>query len=92
MATKATIRQTKYDSTHCKRICLKFNLQTDADILEKLDSVESTQGYIKQLIRNDISGLCCAARETLKEKAEEMGIDPTVLVKTIISEWLVRNQ
>ena len=54
MATKASARQTKYDSTHCRTYGLKLNLGTDADIIEKLASVPSMQGYIKQLIRDDI--------------------------------------
>lgn len=41
-----------------------FRLQrrTDADILEKLESVPSKQGYIKRLIREDI------AREQTQDK------------------------
>lgn len=44
----------KYDATHTKQIMLKFNLETDADILAKLSEVENKQGYIKRLIREDI--------------------------------------
>ena len=55
MPTKASIRQTKYDSTHCRTYGLKLNLTTDADIIKKLSSVQSMQGYIKQLIRDDIA-------------------------------------
>ena len=44
----------KYDRSNTQRIYLKFNLKTDADILEKLDSIENKQGYIKDLIRRDI--------------------------------------
>ena len=54
MANKQTIAQTKYDSTHCRTYGLKLNLGTDADIIAKLASVPSMQGYIKQLIRQDI--------------------------------------
>lgn len=46
--------QRKYDDNHCRQVHFKLNLKTDADILGKLDSVENKQGYIKQLIRNDI--------------------------------------
>ena len=45
---------TKYDGINTRRIQLKFNKKTDADILNKLDNVENKQGYIKNLIRNDI--------------------------------------
>lgn len=33
---------------------LTCHLEKDADIIEKLDSVDNRQGYIKALIRNDI--------------------------------------
>lgn len=46
--------QAKYDKTHTRRINLKLNLELDADILQKLDSVDSMQGYIKDLIRSDL--------------------------------------
>lgn len=55
MATKYT-SQAKYDKAHTTNISLKLNNGTDADILKKLDSIPNKQGYIKQLIRNDISG------------------------------------
>ena len=47
--------QAKYDKTHTRRINLKLNLELDADILQKLDSVDSMQGYIKDLIRADLA-------------------------------------
>lgn len=46
--------QIKYDKANTRQITFKFNLKTDADILEKLDSVDNRQGYIKEIIRNDI--------------------------------------
>lgn len=55
MATEAQLRAgAKYDAANTRRISLKFNLKTDVDILQRLDEVESTQGYIKSLIRADI--------------------------------------
>ena len=47
--------QAKYDKTHTRRINLKLNLELDADILQKLDSADSMQGYIKDLIRVDLA-------------------------------------
>ena len=44
----------KYNKANTKSMALRFNLKTDADILEKLDNVPSKLGYIKQLIRADI--------------------------------------
>lgn len=46
--------QTRYDKKHTRRITLKLNLKIDADILELLDSTGNMQGYIKELIREDI--------------------------------------
>ena len=52
---KASETQARYDRTHCKTYGLKLNLETDKDIIAKLASVPSMQGYIKQLIRQDIT-------------------------------------
>lgn len=43
-----------YNRDHVKQVKLALNLKTDADIIEKLRSVDSIQGYIKQLIRDDM--------------------------------------
>ena len=45
----------KYDAKNTKQYHLKLNLGTDADIIAKLETVDSLQGYIKRLIREDIS-------------------------------------
>ncbi len=56
MATEAQRRaNAKYDAKNTKQFHLKLNLQTDADILKKFSEVESVQGYIKQLIRDDLA-------------------------------------
>ena len=44
----------KYKKANTKQIALRLNYNTEADILKKLESVENTQGYIKDLIRADI--------------------------------------
>ena len=56
MATSEAIKKAvrKYDKEHTKQILLKLNKRTDVDILCKLDTVDSKQGYIKGLIRDDI--------------------------------------
>lgn len=54
MPTKQTISQRKSDELHCARCDLKLNRVTDAPILAKLASVPSKQGYIKELILEDI--------------------------------------
>ena len=56
MASKAQVRASnKYDKENTKQISLRLNKKTDADILEHLETVGSKQGYIKELIRADIS-------------------------------------
>ena len=52
---KHTEAQARYDKNNTRRIHLKFNLKLDADILQKLDSADSMQGYIKDLIRADLA-------------------------------------
>lgn len=44
----------KYDDSHTKQYHLKLNLKTDADIIDRLAQQESAQGYIKNLIRDDM--------------------------------------
>lgn len=51
---KTSARQKRYDDKATTRIGFKLNNVTDADILEKLQSVGNKQGYIKNLIREDI--------------------------------------
>ena len=46
--------QDRYDKKNTKRVQLKLNTKTDADILEHLSKVGNKQGYIKNLIRADI--------------------------------------
>lgn len=45
----------KYDAAHTVQVKMKLNKKTDADILDKLDSVPNKQGYIKGLIREDLN-------------------------------------
>ena len=47
----------KYNAKSVRQFVLKLNIKTDADVIAVLDSIDgSKQGYIKQLIRNDIKG------------------------------------
>ena len=50
--------QARYDAAHTTQVKLKLNNTTDADILARLAQVKafgSVQGYIKNLIRQDIA-------------------------------------
>lgn len=44
----------KFNKANTRMISLRLNYKTDADIISKLDSVESKMGYIKSLIRKDL--------------------------------------
>ena len=55
MASEAKRRaNAKYDAAHTKQVSMKLNVNTDADIIERLESVPAVQTYIKDLIRRDI--------------------------------------
>lgn len=57
MATEAQKRAiARYNRTHVIQIVLKLNRTTDADIIARLDTMDSKQGYIKRLIREDMKG------------------------------------
>ena len=57
MTTDALRRATaNYDAMNTKQYHLKLNTGTDADIIQWLEKVGNTQGYIKQLIREDMEG------------------------------------
>ena len=57
MATEAQKRATaKYNRTHSKYISLKFNMTDEKDrkIYEYLSGIPSRQGYMKQLVLEDM--------------------------------------
>ena len=45
-----------WDKANTKQIVMKLQRRTDHDILELLGSLDNKQGYIKQLIRDDMTG------------------------------------
>ena len=52
--SKASI---KYDKDHTKLYYIKLNLESDKDIIERLDQIKETEGvqtYIKRLVRADL--------------------------------------
>ena len=44
----------KYDAANTRQIHLKLNLKTDAQMIAWLDQKDNVQGYIKDLIREDM--------------------------------------
>ena len=56
MTTEAQRKaQRRYDARNTRQVHIKLNVRTDKDVLERLDEVQSKQGYIKRLIREDLA-------------------------------------
>ena len=49
--------QTEWKAKNTSLITIRLNHKTDADILLKLSQVESKQGYLKALIRKDLTAV-----------------------------------
>lgn len=47
-------RDARWQKANVSRIFVKLYKNTDADMIEFLDGIENKQGYIKQLIRDDM--------------------------------------
>ena len=45
----------QYNRIHCKQYKFRLNNKYESDLIEWLDSQPNKQGYIKQLIRDDIA-------------------------------------
>lgn len=45
----------KYKKKAIRRVCVEMNVNTDADILSHIQTLPNVAGYIKRLIREDIS-------------------------------------
>ena len=46
----------RWKSENTRQVRFECNVQTDADVLSRLDEVKNKAGYIKGLIRKDIAG------------------------------------
>lgn len=44
-------KQEKYDAQNAYKVAYKFNKNTDADIIQALESAPSKQGLVKEAIR-----------------------------------------
>lgn len=56
MASKAQTEAVKrYQDKTTRLMSIRLNLNTDADIIRRLEEVASKQGYIKELIRRDMA-------------------------------------
>lgn len=52
--TRNTLSYETYDKKNRKRYSVAFMVKSDADIIEKLESVQNKNDYIRDLIRRDI--------------------------------------
>ena len=92
MATEAQKRASaKYDKKNTKSILLKFNLKTDTDILDYLETVGNKQGFIKELIRASIHQNIVVSTNVLVEGDFTEGEFVTVRVEGIVYERKVVN-
>lgn len=48
----------KYNRDNTIQLLIRLNKKTDRDIIDILNKVDSKQGYIKDLIREDRAGEC----------------------------------
>ena len=51
---KSSERYARYNAKSSKHYGFKLNVKTDADLIDRLASVDSINGYIRRLIREDI--------------------------------------
>ena len=55
MASKAQVNASnKYNKANTTAFTFRFNNENDADIIEHLQSLDNKNGYIKELIRENI--------------------------------------
>ena len=102
MAKRSSEIQAKYDATHCKHYSLKFNVINDEEVVEKLASVPSIQGYVKSLVIKDLNSapkrlsdfvpISNAAEDILMKEAEKIGKSVPDLVALIIDSWIINKQ
>ena len=79
MADSRTVIQARYDSKNRKSFAVKLNYNYDQDIIDKLATVESVNGYIKQLVRDDITRTNSAPKTETEEKHMMYHIKPEYL-------------
>lgn len=60
---KKNLAKDRYDKENTRALKLKLNIRLDADVIAKLESEPSMQGYIKRLIREDIARSAAAGVE-----------------------------
>ena len=54
MPTARSIRDARYNAKSSRHYGIKLNVKTDAELIARLDSAGSINGYMRRLIREDI--------------------------------------
>lgn len=54
MPTQRSIRDARYNAKSSKHYGIKLNVKTDAELIERLESSDNINGYLRRLIREDI--------------------------------------
>ena len=100
-----TEAQARYDKVNRRVYGFRLHNEIDSDIIAKLASVDSMQGYIKDLIREDLKRktadsvpdsvpvqLSDSIRRTLEEMAVNQGISVPNLITAIIGDSVMRYE
>lgn len=54
MPAQRSIRDARYNAKSSRFFSLKLNVNLDAELIERLESADSVNGYLRRLIREDI--------------------------------------
>lgn len=102
MAKRSSEIQAKYDATHSKRYSMKFHVINDEEVINKLSSVPSVQGYVRQLVMKDIGSapnkltdilpISSEVEEVITREAEKIGKSVPDLVALIVNTWVINKQ
>ena len=74
----------KYEKAHIRQILLKFHKTHDAAIIEKLDSLDSKNNYVRQLILKDLEMVLLL----MIIRLVRLVLNLKVFLKIIILVWL----
>lgn len=101
MAKRSSEIQAKYDATHSKRYSMKFHVINDEEVINKLSSVPSVQGYVRQLVMKDIGSapdklsdiipISSDVESIITEEADRIGKSVPDLIALIVDTWVINQ-
>lgn len=65
----------KYNEKNCRVITMKLSKIYDKDVLDRLDSVDNRQGYVKALVRKDLASKSIMTNDEIKSLSVIHGQD-----------------